>query len=183
MKQLYSEDQLAKWKRKNKISVRKELILSNANKYENLDDIMIALNLKCRTGFCNQIKEYNRNIKSDSVKHSNKQALHASLQANTYLYMMKIYYTNGNFTNKVKIGISDNPSRRSDDLNKRWSKLNLIFNIYLTGQHRIQPLALKAENIVHEALILVNKQYTPSVKLDGLSEMFHYEEWIDNLIT
>ena len=182
MKQLHSEDNLRAWKRKNKISVRSEVILGRAQQYENLDDMMIDLNLKCRSGLSERIKEYQKYNKPEHMKNSNKQAMHASLSTNTYLYMMKIYYKNGNFTNKVKIGISTNPRKRSESLTKTWSELNLIFDVHLFGQLRIQPLALKAENIVHETLILINRQYTPSKKLDGWSEMFNYEEWMDNLI-
>ena len=102
-----------------------------------------------------------------------------------YIYIMKIYNKiNGKFTGKCKIGYSKRPFIRVSEINKEWSDTPFEFHL-----HKISNACITMVNIVeaniHFLLSTKGMHYLPKPQyqsLEGSTEIFLYEEWLDNLL-
>jgi len=98
-----------------------------------------------------------------------------------FLYIMKIYTSDNIFTNLCKIGISTRPTERCKTLNQNWIDIN--FNLKLHKISNKSSFSMNTvEKAIHSILIYKNLKYNSTNNLDGMNELFSYEEWIDELI-
>jgi len=144
---------------------------------------LLAIENKCRKNIENlQIFRFEENDLNNIVFKENLSCL--LFEDENYvlysLYMMDIYHNN-EYTGIVKIGISNDPEDRLYHLNRNWKKENISFKLKLVSSKQRKDMR-EFEQSIHTCLEFLGKQYIPLKKLDGFSEFFYYEKWMDNLI-
>lgn len=96
-----------------------------------------------------------------------------------YIYLLKAF-KDGVFTNTCKVGTSIDVHKRVLSLNKSWFKCGVRFEIHKISNE--VPMAKDIEGCIHQVLKAKNMSFKPNCNQSGRSEIFRYEEWIDNLI-
>jgi len=153
--------------------------------FKDLDKVAIPLNLSCKLPIKRVVTvEQAINSRGKSVNRKIISYEYSDKAAPQYLYMLKVYDTSTNeFTGIVKIGVSRDPDSRVKSLNKAWSSssYDVHFKKYLVSKDAKETM-IDTEQSIHAVLRNLDRYYTTEGEIDGYSELFYYDEWLDNFI-
>ncbi len=97
-----------------------------------------------------------------------------------FIYIL-MAYMDSKPLNVCKVGTTiKSPHDRCKTLNKTWFKCGVTFEVHKISKEI--PHAVDVEGCIHQVLKAKGLHYVPKCKANGRTELFIYEEWMDNLL-